>query len=177
MSFWVAGTIAAGTVLNIGGRMASGSAAANVDTDAQEQAAMGVAKEERLLASRGFTNAIAGLEHKYDMGMETSSLKAGKSLFELSGQVAGAYKKSGMATVGQIEQKREYGEKSVFDIFKLQKKDYSAQLEMGTERADIAKQKQLGAIEQRLQQRLDQVASTPDSYWEGFWGQSDYQIG
>lgn len=172
-----AGVAVIGAGLNIGGKLYSGAQAGKVDNRAAQRGAQGIAAEERALAGREFGAAMTGLQSNFDLGMKGAGLKAGQSLTSLSQSMSGAYSKSGFATSGQIAQQGVTGKKNVWDSFNLKQEGMQSTLDLGKERASISQQKSLGAIEQRLQGRLDQISMTPDTFGEGFWGTSNGKVG
>jgi hypothetical protein len=175
---WVGVGVAAGSLaLNVGGRVAAGMATSGVDSTGAVSGAEGIATEERALTQRDYQSSLTGLKSSFALGQKGLGLQAGKSLMSLNQNVSSAYRKAGFATSGQITQQKGFGKKSVWDTFKLKQEGLQSSLDIGKERASIAQQKSLGAIEQRLQGRLDQISMTPDTFGEGFWGTSDGQIG
>jgi len=49
--------------------------------------------------------------------------------------------------------------------------------DLNKESVSLSRQRQLGDIEKRYQSNISAAQSSPDSFWEGFTGQSDYKTG
>ena len=167
---WIATGIAvAGAAATIYGKHRKGQAAKGQDTGALREGAQGIATAEREVAwdeyttdrNRAFEVASGAVAQAGDEGR--------KNMMSIFREGSAMIAKGGFAGSGQVTSMAREASTGVRDAQASVVAGAESDLAYKGKKMNLAQTKNLAAIEERLQGRLDEISTINDTYAEGFW--------
>ena len=178
MSFVIAGAVAGiGTAaVSIGGKVAQGVAAGNVDSQGAVNASTELSMAERVQLGNKNKINLEQIKAKSDNLMDAATVTGRNSMFDIF-KFQEATAKSGF----------EGSEFATSDATRVKDAVYSQNansVDKIVEESNLSKKglslsniKESGDIEKRLQSNITAATSQADTFWEGFSGSGDYKVG
>ena len=163
---WVAAVV--GTTFGLS-KLAGGlSAVGNKGAVRQyKRAALDIYKEREGLLGERKELDLKTLEGQYQAGMRDLSLGTQQGYAQISGFESEAYRKGGMSTMGSVDTSIQLAGGTLMDQYSSDTKKYMDSLSAGRTTADIAYRTGIAGAEEDYQNKLNQVAGTPDTFWKG----------
>jgi len=173
MSLWIAGaTLAAGQI----GKGMQGLAATGVDTAGAVKAAKDVSMAEKQQLDNQNKLAMDKIDFKSNTMFEAATEKGRGAMFDIFQfqEAAGRTNiaQSDATSVATKQVKEQSYSKYSTDVDKILEE--SELSKKGVSLASLAEQAE---IEKRLQSNITAATSQADTFWEGYAGKGDYEIG
>lgn len=173
----VAITAIVGTGLAVAGKAYAGHQAGQVDTQGAMDAAgeMSLAERAHLGEEIGHKRDI--LDRKQENLLEMAQSKSASKYFDIFKSKQSAASQTGFAGNQEIDATSKRVEAGIYKDYGQTVDRIVDETKAQKQSMNLGKQKELAGIEKRLQSTIDSVLQTPDSFMEGFFGASDYQVG
>ena len=176
--FPVAAAIAVlGMGMKLYGMYQSGQQAGDVDSEGAVRDAEAVANAEQGSAWDEYKTERTQ-QFKSSMGKVTGAAKEyGSTLMDIFKKQETLTESTGMVNQGEVNETVNTAKDATRNKFGDVAATAQDEYDYAGKAMNISQRKEFVAIEERLQARMDEIASVPDTFKEGFWGYNNYQIG
>ena len=139
---------------------------ANVIAGAEQESAWDEYKSERVQQFKSSMGKVTGAAQQY-----------GSNLIEIFKKQEQLTESTGLREHGETKADVSTMKDSTRDAFGNVTATVQDEYDYAGTAMNLSQRKEFTAIEERLQSRMDAIASIPDTFGEGFWNYNNYQIG
>ncbi len=170
----IATVVTAGVTL--GSKAYAGYQAGQIDNSGALQGAAEMSMAEKAQMGQETDLKMEQINAKTTSMMDMATQKGQQSMM-------GVYKakeqsaKSGFQSDEASKSVIDEGKSNVYKDYNTKVDNIMQDDDLNKQSVSLSRQRQLGDIEKRFQSNISQAQASPDSFWEGFTGQSDYKTG
>jgi len=153
----------------------AGYKAQQVDTSGMAEAATQLSMAERKQLQQTNDLSLKKINMNLENQIDTLASKGNQSMFKIF-EMGESLGNQDFASSEQAQGKIDMAKANIHSEYGTNVDKIMADADLSKQSISLGSQKSKADIEQRFQANITQASSVADTFWEGFTGQSDYQI-